>query len=143
MQTLANLEAESVTVIETRCHHLQVPVEVKLNSPPPKKHLPEKFYTKNRKEKTKEKLIAMDTRKSLQEEDGKYFTPTANPPSIHISTTVPSEIYTNPPSPTTLAHNIITSIKNDTPQINKKNTKDVAKKLAVVINAIPKFELGK
>ena len=118
---------------------------------PEKLKVPEKLYTKNRKEKAKEKLKAQDVLKDLQVESGKSTQPSAigqpnhqhkiSPTSTKAKNYIPT--YGAPPSPSTLAANIIAAIV--TKPLTDKKTAVKKKKVEFdkKVQDIPKYTLGK
>ena len=120
-------------------------------SPGPEKiTVPEKLYTKNRKEKAKEKLKAQDDLKDLQVESGKSDHTPATSKTLHQhkkSPTPPKAInyiptYGEPPSPSTLAANIIKDIIAK-PPTDKKPTVHKNVEFNKRVQDIPKYTLGK
>ena len=118
---------------------------------PEKLKVPEKLYTKNRKEKAKEKLKAQYVLKDLQVESGKssQTSPIRQANHLHKNSPSPTKAkksiptYREPPSPSTLAANIIASIITQPTSEEKSEDKKKKAQLDSKIQSIPKFTLGK
>ena len=111
------------------------------------KHVPVKLYTKNRKEKAKEKLVAQDVLHDLQVEHGKFTLaqePSANSiqsPYKPSSPRCPPQKESTSQSPLSLAKTIVASIIN-TPTSKKVKAREMAL-MQENVHKIPKYKLGK
>ena len=116
-------------------------------SPNLQKHVPGKLYTKNRKEKAKEKLMAQEVLADLQVEHGK-LTLAQDPSAISMQSPykpasprcLPQKESTTQ-SPLSLAKTIVASIIN-IPSSKLAKKREIAA-MQENVHKIPKYQLGK